>query len=297
VVPVIYGCEGLTPTPEEINFYSKAQPLGFILFERNCQSPAQVKALIKQLKACVSHANVPILIDQEGGRVVRLKPPHWLPRPAAKTFTSAQAVYENAISMAYELAELGITVDCAPCADLLIEGADDIIGDRAFSADPNVVTEFSIAMLKGLEGGGIIPVIKHMPGHGRAPVDSHEELPVVETDLATLRATDFLPFKALAAASKLAWGMTAHVIYSDIDPVNVATQSKDIINTIIRTEIGFSGFLVSDCLTMKALTGTFEEKARKSMQAGCDALLMCKGTVAEFESVAHGSCRSSDRNF
>ena len=288
MLPVIYGCEGLNLTQAEQDFFNKAQPLGFILFERNCESPLQVKALIAQLKACVNHTDVPILIDQEGGRVVRLKPPHWLPRPAAKTLTSAQAVYDNALSMAHELVELGVTVNCAPCADLLIDGAADIIGDRAFSADPAIVTEYSLAMLKALEDGGIIPVIKHLPGHGRAPVDSHEELPVVEIDYATLNQTDFVPFKALAKASKIAWGMTAHVIYSDIDPINVATQSRHVIDSIIRTEIGFKGFLVSDCLTMKALSGSFEEKARKSLQAGCDAVLMCKGTVQEFEDVARG---------
>ncbi len=288
MIPVIYGCEGLTLTPDEQKFFNKAQPLGFILFERNCQSPEQVKTLITQLKACVNHSDVPILIDQEGGRVVRLKPPHWLPRPAAKTLTSAQAAYDNALSMAQELSELGITVNCAPCADLLIEGADDIIGDRAFSADPTIVTEYSLAMLKGLEDGGITAVIKHLPGHGRAPVDSHEELPIVETSYETLKKTDFIPFKALAAASKSAWGMTAHVIYSDLDPVNVATQSSHVIDSIIRSEISFKGFLVSDCLTMKALSGTYAEKAQKSLAAGCDAVLMCKGTVQEFEDVAKG---------
>jgi beta-N-acetylhexosaminidase len=288
VLPVIYGCEGLNLTQAEQDFFNKAQPLGFILFERNCESPLQVKTLIAQLKACVNHTDVPILIDQEGGRVVRLKPPHWLPRPAAKTLTSAQAVYDNALSMAHELAELGVTVNCAPCADLLIDGAADIIGDRAFSADPAIVTEYSLFMLKGLEDGGIIPVIKHLPGHGRAPVDSHEELPVVDIDHAMLNQTDFVPFKELAKASKTAWGMTAHVIYSDIDAVNVATQSSHVIDSIIRTEIGFKGFLVSDCLTMKALSGSFEDKARKSLQAGCVAVLMCKGTVQEFEDVARG---------
>lgn len=288
MLPVIYGCEGLALTPDEQKFFNKAQPLGFILFERNCQSPDQVKTLITQLKACVNHADVPILIDQEGGRVVRLKPPHWLPRPAAKTLTSAQAVYDNALSMAYELSELSITVNCAPCADLLIEGADDIIGDRAFNADPTIVAELSLAMLKGLEDGGITAVIKHLPGHGRAPVDSHEELPIVGTPYNTLKQTDFAPFKALAKASKFAWGMTAHVIYTDLDPVNVATHSKHIIDKIIRGKIGFNGFLVSDCLTMKALSGSFSEKARKSLAAGCNAVLMCKGTIEEYEEVARG---------
>lgn len=291
MLPVIYGCQGLILGADEREFLSKAQPMGFILFERNCQNPDQVKSLISQLKSCLNHADVPILIDQEGGRVARLKPPFWKSRPAAKSFTSAKDVYENAKDIAEELAELGITVNCAPCADLLIEGADGIIGDRSFSSDPAIVTEYSLAMLKGLEDGGVTAVIKHLPGHGRAPVDSHEELPVVDADYATLLSTDFAPFKALAQASKLAWGMTAHVIYNAIDPLNVATQSHKVISDVVRGEIGFKGFLVSDCLTMKALTGSFAEKAKLSLKAGCDAVLMCKGTIAEFEDVAMG-CES-----
>ena len=288
MIPVIYGCQGLTLGKDEQEFFNKTQPLGFILFERTCQNPDQVKSLIAQLKSCVQHTDVPILIDQEGGRVVRLKPPFWKVRPAAKSFTSIEDVYENAKDMAQELAELGITVNCAPCADLLIEGADGIIGDRAFNADPKIVTDYSLAMLSGLEDGGIIPVIKHLPGHGRAPVDSHKELPVVDVNHSTLSTTDFVPFKALANASKNAWGMTAHVIYKDIDPVNVATQSSNVITNIIRGEIGFKGFLVSDCLTMKALSGSFAEKAKLSLQAGCDAVLMCQGTIAEYEEAARG---------
>lgn len=294
MIPVIYGCQGLTLGKDEEEFFKKVQPMGFILFERNCQNPVQVKALIAQLKSCLNHINVPILIDQEGGRVVRLKPPFWKARPAAKLFTSAQAVYENAKDMAEELIALGITVNCAPCADLLIEGADGIIGDRAFSDDPAIVTKYSLAMLKGLEDGGVIPVIKHLPGHGRAPVDSHEELPVVDTDYSTLNATDFVPFKALAKASDKAWGMTAHVIYTAIDPLNVATQSSNAISKLIRDEIGFNGFLVSDCLTMKALSGSFTEKAKRSLKAGCDAVLMCKGSLAEYEEVARGVLQVTD---
>ena len=286
MLPIIYGCEGLTLTFQEREFFQKVQPLGFILFERNCQNPDQVKALISQLKDCLNHTNVPILIDQEGGRVVRLKPPFWQARVAAKSLTSADEVYKNSLSIAQELTDLGITVNCAPCADLLIDGADGIIGDRAFSDDPIKVTELSIATLRGLEKGGITPVIKHLPGHGRAPVDSHEALPVVDLNHAALSATDFLPFKALAKESTVAWGMTAHVIYSDIDPDKVATQSRKVISQIIRKEIGFQGFLVSDCLTMKALSGSFAEKAKSSLDAGCDAVLMCKGSIADFEDAA-----------
>lgn len=288
MLPVIYGCERSTLSTAEKDFFKKTQPLGFIIFERNCHNPTQLKNLINELKATVNHQNVPILIDQEGGRVVRLKPPFWKARPAAKNFTNATDVFENAKSIGEELLELGINVNCAPCADLLIEGADGIIGDRAFSDDPRIVSEFSLAMLKGLEAGGVTAVIKHLPGHGRAPVDSHEELPVVETSLEVLRQTDFAPFQALAKASNKAWGMTAHVIYSDIDKLNVATNSKKIIDEIIRGEIGFNGFLVSDCLTMKALTGSFQEKSKLAIEAGCDAVLMCQGTIAEYEAVASG---------
>lgn len=288
MLPVIYGCKSDILSNEEEIFFKKTQPLGFILFERNCKNPDQLKNLINHLKSTLNHKEIPILIDQEGGRVVRLKPPFWKARPAAKNLKSAIEVYNNAVCMAKELKELGINVNCAPCADLLIDGADEIIGDRAFSKDPEIVSEFSIAMLKGFEDEGITAVIKHLPGHGRAPVDSHEELPIVTTELNELKQTDFLPFKNLSKKSTKAWGMTAHVIYSAIDKENVATHSTTIINEIIRKEIGFNGFLVSDCLTMKALSGTFEEKAFKSIKAGCNAVLMCNGSLKEYQSVADG---------
>lgn len=288
MLPVIYGCSGTTISLQEKEFFTKTQPLGFIIFERNCQNPAQLKNLIDDLKSTLNHHNVPILIDQEGGRVVRLKPPLWKARPAAKSFKNAQDVFDNAKSIAEELFAIGVNVNCAPCADLLIEGADGIIGDRAFSDNPKIVSEYATAMLQGLEAGGVTAVIKHLPGHGRAPVDSHEELPVVETSVADLRSSDFIPFKALAKVSNKSWGMTAHVIYSDIDQHNVATNSKKIISEIIRDDIGFKGFLVSDCLTMKALSGNFADKAKLAITAGCDAVLMCQGTLEEYAEVASG---------
>lgn len=288
MLPVIYGCAGPTLSVQEKDFFKNTQPLGFIIFERNCQNPTQLKNLIDDLKSTLNHQNIPILIDQEGGRVVRLKPPFWRERPAAKNFTNAKDVFDNANEIAEELLKVGINVNCAPCADLLIEGADGIIGDRAFSNDPKIVSEYATAMLKGLEAGGVTAVIKHLPGHGRAPVDSHAELPVVETSLTDLRSSDFIPFKALAKVSNKAWGMTAHVIYNDIDKHNVATNSKKIITEIIRGEIGFKGFLVSDCLTMKALSGNFADKAKLAITAGCDAVLMCQGTIEEYAEVASG---------
>lgn len=288
MLPVIYGCAGPTLSLQEKDFFKKTQPLGFIIFERNCQNPEQLKSLVNDLKSTLKHQDIPILIDQEGGRVVRLKPPFWKSRPAAKSFTNSQDVFENAKAIGEELLKVGINVNCAPCADLLIEGADGIIGDRAFSDDPNIVSEYATAMVKGLEAAGVTAVIKHLPGHGRAPVDSHEELPVVETSLTDLRRCDFIPFKALSKLSNKAWGMTAHVIYSDIDKQHVATNSKKIISEIIRKEIGFKGFLVSDCLTMKALSGSFADKAKTVIQAGCDAVLMCQGTLEEYAEVANG---------
>src|SRR3989338_7690297 len=181
MLPVIYGCAGPDLSTQEREFFKEAQPLGFIIFERNCQNPEQLKKLINDLKSTLHHQNIPILIDQEGGRVVRLKPPFWKARPAAKNFKNAKDVFDNAKAIAEELLAVGINVNCAPCADLLIEDADGIIGDRAFSDDPKIVSEFAIAMMQGLEAGGVTAVIKHLPGHGRAPVDSHEELPVVAT--------------------------------------------------------------------------------------------------------------------
>lgn len=291
---VIYGCAGLHLTDEERAFFKAQNPLGFILFARNCDTPEQVSALVEEFKSCLSHDLPLILIDQEGGRVARLKPPHWRKSPPARFFAmlaekglaeATHAATINAHLIANELLALGINVDCAPVADLLIEGAHDIIGDRAFGSDPERVASLAHAFAQGLMHGGVVPIIKHIPGHGRAAADSHEELPTVDTPLAELEATDFAPFRILA---ELPVAMTAHVVYSALDPYAPATLSPKVIK-YIREQIGFSGVLVSDDVSMKALSGGFAERTRGALAAGCDVALHCNGDMAEMVQVAEGA--------
>jgi beta-N-acetylhexosaminidase len=291
---VIFGCSGPELTPEERTFFAEVDPVGFILFERNCTSPDQVRALCEALCDSVGRPHAPILIDQEGGRVRRLKPPHWREAPPARVFAeralidtnaARNAVALNAGLIASELADLGIDVDCAPVLDLPQPDADPIIGDRAFGTDPEIVALLGRAMCDGLLAGGALPVIKHIPGHGRARADSHKELPRVDTPLAELRAYDFKPFKALADQPI---GMTAHVVYEAIDPDRPATTSPLAID-LIRSEIGFDGVLVSDDLSMKALSGDFKERAEAALAAGCDVVLHCNGDMAEMRAVANGT--------
>lgn len=293
---IIFGCEGLALTAAEISFFKRAQPLGFILFARNCENPAQIHRLIQQLRACVHHQDVPILIDQEGGRVARLRPPLWRDYPPAAIFGKIaennldEAIWcatVNALLLGHELRELGITVNCAPVVDLNVAAAHPIISDRSFGEDPEIVAILSKAMIDGLQAAGIIPVIKHLPGHGRAVADSHEDLPVVSTPTDVLAETDFDAFRQLMNAmpqpdyGASVWGMTAHILYAAIDSGAVATQSPIVLNSIVRNHIGFYGFLISDCLTMKALSGTLGDRASKSLKAGCDAVLHCSGVVDE----------------
>ena len=296
---VIFGCSGLKLLPEEKAFFERCQPLGFILFARNCKAPEQVQKLVAELKKTVSHGNVPILIDQEGGRVVRLSPPHWREVPPASLFgqlanespdLARESVFDNATLIGHELQEMGITVDCAPCADLLVPGSDPIIGDRAFSEHPEITHDLSLAMIEGLQSQNIIPVIKHLPGHGRAPVDSHKELPIVAASKEDLIDYDFKAFQLICEQIRLRslpqpWGMTAHVVYQNFDR-KIATHSSLIIEEIIRQHIGFKGFLISDCLTMEALEGTFANRALKAFRAGCDAVLHCNGHLDEMIEIA-----------
>ncbi len=290
---VIYGVSGTSLTLDEIKLFTDVNPYGFILFARNCDTPAQIKTLVSQLKDTVGRAPVPILIDQEGGRVARLKPPHWPAYPPAGVFAALarqnleqakKAVYLNARLIAQDLSSLGITVDCAPLADLPVEGAHDIIGDRAFGNTPEQVIALARSMADGLTDGGVLPVLKHIPGHGRACADSHEELPVVDTSLEELRRTDFVPFKAL---SDLPMAMTAHVLYTALDTQRMATVSPPII-TLIREELGFDGLLMSDDLSMKAMRGGFAQRARDTLAAGCDVVLHCNGDMGEMRAVAEG---------
>lgn len=287
---VIFGCSGLSLTEEERIFFKNSQPLGFILFKRNVQDKAQLKALIEELKSILSHSNPPILIDQEGGRVARLTEPHWPQFPSSAQLAKGdlnnakKRVYENYTQIAAELVEVGITVNCTPVLDLNIVGADPIMGDRTFSSNPHVVSELGSIAIKALQEGGIIPIMKHIPGHGPATCDSHEQLPIVTLSYKELKP-HFEPFKANVSCP---WAMTAHIVYTAIDPYLPATQSFIVIEEIIRNEIGFKGFLISDDLGMKALTGSFAERARSSLEAGCDAILHCSGKMDEMLDVIKG---------
>jgi beta-N-acetylhexosaminidase len=285
----IYGCSGPVLAPEERAFFSSSQPWGFILFGRNIADPAQVRALVADLRESVGRA-APVLIDQEGGRVARLKPPHWRERPAAARFgaiadpeKAREAVYLGARLIAHDLTALGINVDCLPVLDVPVSGAHDIIGDRAFGRDPATVIGLGKAQIEGLLEGGVLPVMKHIPGHGRAGADSHLALPRVETGRETLSATDFVTFRSLNTCPL---AMTAHVIYQAIDPQRPATTSPKVIRDVIRGEIGFDGLLLSDDLSMRALDGPISHRAKAALFAGCDLVLHCNGDMEEMQDVA-----------
>lgn len=289
----IYGCSGHKLTAEERAFFAETRPWGFILFRRNVDSPDQVKALVAELRDSIGRADAPVLIDQEGGRVQRLGPPHWPKYPPGSAYLKAtndpmaarELVRLGARLMAHDLRALGITVDCVPVLDVPVPGAHDIIGDRAYAQDPATVTQLGRAAAEGLLAGGVLPIIKHIPGHGRAFADSHHDLPVVETDLATLDAWDFAPFKAL---SDMPMAMTAHVVFTAVDAKRPATTSKKGIR-LMREHLGFSGLIMSDDLSMKALSGTLTQRAEQSLKAGCDVVLHCNGDLDEMRQVAEGT--------
>ena len=277
---------------DERRFFSEAQPLGFILFARNCATPAQLRALVADLKASVGRATAPVLIDQEGGRVCRLPSSHWrVPPPAARfgalartdAAAASQAVWLNAQLLAGELLDLGVTVDCAPVLDLPTSQADPIIGDRAFGVDAEQTVVLGRAMCEGFLAGGVLPVLKHIPGHGRARVDSHKALPEVTADGSELAAADFLPFCALA---DMPLAMTAHIVYRAFDPKTPATLSKTVVQEIIRGQIGFDGLLLTDDISMKALEGGLADRARAALEAGCDVVLHCNGRLEEMAVLA-----------
>ena len=289
---VIYGCAGTALSPEERAFFHDVQPWGFILFARNVRDPEQVRALVAALRETVSDAHAPVLIDQEGGRVARLKPPHWKARPPASAFgdlyrrdpaAGREAAYLNGRAMAHELAALGINVDCVPVLDVPVEGANDVIGDRAFAHDPEIVAALGQVVMDAMLDGGVLPVIKHVPGHGRATADSHHALPRVGATREALTQSDFVPFHALRACPL---AMTAHVVYEALDAEHPATTSATVIRDMIRGEIGFDGLLMSDDLSMNALSGTLAERARAALAAGCDVLLHCNGRMDEMKAVA-----------
>lgn len=283
----ISGCAGQTLTEDEISFYREAQPWGLILFRRNCGDPEQLRDLVAGFRDAVGREDAPVLIDQEGGRVQRLRPPHWPGFPPQKRYgdlyridpsRGREAAYLGARLIAHELTELGINVDCLPLADVLTPATVDAIGDRAYGADPHEVAVLGRETSEGLLAGGVLPVVKHLPGHGRATVDSHLVLPRVEEPLETLEEIDFAPFREL---KDYPLAMTAHICFPAIDPQFPATQSREIIETIIRGKIGFKGCLMTDDIGMKALGGDIRERAGLAFAAGCDLVLHCNGEFQE----------------
>ena len=289
----IFGCAGLMLGADEAAFFREVRPWGFILFKRNIETPDQVRALVEALRATVDRADAPVLIDQEGGRVQRFGPPHWPKYPTGRAYAALAAndpLTGRAVArlgarlIAEDLRKLGISVDCAPVLDTPVKGADAIIGDRAYGETVESIAALGRAFAEGLIAGGVLPVIKHIPGHGRATADSHLALPVVDVPIEALEA-DFAPFRIL---SDMPMAMTAHVVYTAIDKKRPATTSKDAI-TLIREDLGFGGLIMSDDLSMKALKGDFKSRARRSLKAGCDVVLHCNGDMAEMQAVAAGT--------
>jgi beta-N-acetylhexosaminidase len=289
---VIFGCLGPVLEPQERDFFREVQPWGFILFGRNVRTRAQVRALTAALRDTVGDAKAPVLIDQEGGRVARLKPPEWPERPPQSVFgklyqnspeIAGEAAYLNARLIAGDLADIGINVDCLPVLDVPVPGGHDVIGDRAFAADPAVVIALGRAVIDGLLDGGVLPVMKHLPGHGRAGCDSHLELPHVTDPVEQLSAADFVTFRSL---SDCPMAMTAHVVYDAVDPNRPATLSPRVVRNVIRGEIGYQGLLMTDDLTMSALSGPLSARAKAALFAGCDVVLHCSGVLAEMVEVA-----------
>ncbi|WP_238122603.1 MULTISPECIES: beta-N-acetylhexosaminidase [unclassified Xanthobacter] len=290
----IAGCSGLRLTAEERAFFAASAPWGFILFARNVETPDQVRGLVEELRAAVGW-QAPVLIDQEGGRVQRLRPPHWHDDPPAEAFgtlylrdpqAALTAVRLNSQAIAADLMDLGIDVDCLPVADLRHPDGHGIIGNRAYGTTPEAVAALAREAAAGLLDCGVLPVLKHIPGHGRAPADSHERLPVVTADRAVLEAADFEAFRRLR---DLPLAMTAHVVYAAIDPERPATTSAVMIGEVIRSFIGFDGLLMSDDLSMGALAGDLGSRSRAAIAAGCDLLLHCNGKMEEMEPVAEAA--------
>lgn len=291
---LISGLSGEILTPDERAFLRDVRPAGIILFARNCRDRDQIRQLVAAACSAIAADDVLVLIDQEGGRVRRLRPPNWRELPAAAAFArlrdrdrnaGERAAWLAARLTAQDLRSIGINTNCAPVLDLRIDGAHDIIGDRAYGSTPADVASLGRAVAEGLMAGGVVPVIKHIPGHGRALADSHFELPVVATSRAELAATDFAPFRALA---DMPAAMTAHVVYAAIDPALPGSASARVTAEVIRGDIGFGGLLMSDDLGMKALSGPFADRARVVIAAGSDIALHCSGNLTEMQAVAAG---------
>ena len=293
----VVGVAGQQLGADERQLLAAQPPWGFILFQRNCGSRSQIRQLVQDLRDASGRPSAPVLIDQEGGRVMRLKPPHWPARPAGRQLgvlaewdlaAGREAAFLHARLIAQDLSPLGITINCAPVLDLALPGRTGAIGDRAFSADPEIVAALGESAIAGYLVGGVLPVIKHLPGHGRAQVDSHLELPVVDSSRDTLAASDWLPFR-LCASAPLA--MTCHVLYAALDPACPATLSATIIEDVIRGEIGITGALFTDDLSMGALGGSLGERAARALAAGCDLALHCNGRHDEMVEVLSASGR------
>lgn len=292
---VIFSCEGTVLTAAEKAFFESEKPFGFILFARNIDTPDQVRTLISDLRACVGWSDAPVLVDQEGGRVQRLRAPHWFNAPS---FGKIATLYErdNAAGrraaeittrlIAADLLSTGFSVNCSPCLDLGLPQTSAVIGDRSFGGDPDQVVALSQVVADTYMACGIMPVIKHIPGHGRGTVDSHLELPVVSASHQDLAASDFGPFKQMR---HIPWGMTAHIVYEALDPEYPATQSKRMVEEIIRGEIGFDGLLLTDDLNMQALKGSLADRAQRAISAGVDIVLHCSGKLPEMKEVV-GAC-------
>ena len=285
-IPIIFGVKSYKLKKKEKNFFRKSNPLGFILFERNCKNYNQTKLLIRDLKKTTSHKYTMIMIDQEGGRVARLKNPNWKTYPSAEYFgikakknlsVAKKLIFKNSIEIAKDLKKLGINMNCAPVLDVKYDFTNNVIGDRSFSSSPRIVSELGKSFCNGLKKIGIIPIVKHIPGHGPSSRDSHKTTPNVDLDLISLNNKDFLPFKKL---NKEPAAMIAHIVYNKIDK-EIACCSKEIIKKIIRKKIGFKGLLISDDINMKALKGTIKNKVKAILKSGCEIILHCNANIKE----------------
>ncbi len=297
----ITGTSGTTLTVDERAFIAHQRPWGFILFKRNIDNPAQVAALVREMRDAANALDAPVLVDQEGGQVQRFRPPHWPNYPAGAAFGALydiesklglQAARLSARLIADDLLPMGVTVDCLPLADIPVPDADAVIGDRAYGDEPGKVAAIARAVTEGLEQGGILPVLKHIPGHGRATADSHLALPTVDTPREQLERTDFAAFKPLA---DLPMAMTAHIVFSAIDAAQPATTSATMIEQVIRGLIGFQGLLMSDDVGMNALAGSIGDRSRALISAGCDIILHCSGKFDEMQQVAREAPELSGR--
>jgi len=289
---VIFGTPGTVLTDAQRAFFRETDPLGLILFKRNCETPDQVRRLCEDFREAVGRHDAPILIDHEGGTHQRMDPPVWpqFPPPArfgelyakdpARALVAARL---NGRAIGTLLWQHGVSVDCAPLLDVPVAGADPVIGDRAFSGDPEQVALLADAFVEGMKLSGVTPIIKHIPGHGRAMVDSHKELPTVDAPLSELDGTDFVPFRHLATAP---WAMVAHIVFPEVDPIRPATVSPLVLQQLVRGRLGFKGVLISDCIYMDALGGTLPERCRAVLASGMDIALSSHGDVEEWQGIA-----------